>query len=55
MNQELELNYRSSNEASSNLNHKAETKVLSANSLKLEGNVFFKENNFKEAIRRYHK
>lgn len=38
-----------------NLSRRAEEKLSSANSLKLEGNNFFNNKNLKEAIRHYHK
>lgn len=40
---------------SSNLSKRTEDKVWLANSLKLEGNKFFRQENLKEAIRHYHR
>ena len=38
-----------------NRSQRAENKICLANSLKLEGNTFFKQENLKEAIRHYHR
>ncbi|XP_046652143.1 tetratricopeptide repeat protein 9A-like [Daphnia pulicaria] len=40
---------------SPNISERAENKLCLANSLKLEGNTFFKQGNLKEAIRHYHR
>lgn len=50
-----DLSLSSAGASFTSLSHKAEEKLSSANSLKLEGNGFFKNKNIKEAIRHYHR
>lgn len=44
-----------SDDVNADSNKKAEEKLISATELKLEGNNFYGQKNYKEAVRRYHR